>query len=293
MSDPHAKAGATGGAEALGTLYREAATAEPPPALDRTILAAAHAELAAARQQPASPAVPWWRRWLPATTALAALVLGLSLTLRVMDEQERRFREEGAGAAAPTAPAGAPSTVPQAATDAAPAANTAKVKVDAARRSAPVPAEPAVSAPASPVPAAPVAAPSAPAASGALAGSAEPAPADARKKELRMDAAESAARPESAARAESALRDAAPRAVGSLEKAAPAQARPESVLGAARPAAKAVAPVEAAGPEAWLARIRELKAAGRLAEAAQSLARLRERHPGVAIPADLADLERH
>ncbi len=292
MSDPHAKAGATGGAEALGTLYREAATAEPPPALDRTILAAAHAELAA-RQQRASPAVPWWRRWLPATTALAALVLGLSLTLRVMDEQERRFREEGAGAAAPTAPSAAPSTVPQAATDAAPAANTAKAKVDAARRSSPVPAEPAVSVPTSPVPAAPVAAPSQPAASGALAGSAEPAPADARKKELRMDTAESAARPEAAAHAESALRDAAPRAVGGLEKAAPTQARPESALGAARPAAKAVAPVEAAGPEAWLARIRELKAAGRLAEAAQSLARLRERHPGVAIPADLADLERH
>jgi hypothetical protein len=77
----------------LQALYREAATDEPGPMLDRSILDAARAELKSAAASNARP-VPWWKGWLPATTAIAAVVVGVSLTWRVMDEQERQLREE-------------------------------------------------------------------------------------------------------------------------------------------------------------------------------------------------------
>jgi hypothetical protein len=44
---------------------------------------------------------------------------------------------------------------------------------------------------------------------------------------------------------------------------------------------------DAATPEAWLKRIRELRAEGRSAEAAQSLARLRVRYPDLVLPEEL------
>ena len=44
---------------------------------------------------------------------------------------------------------------------------------------------------------------------------------------------------------------------------------------------------DAATPEAWLDQIRKLRAAGRTAEAAQSLERFRKRYPNVALPDDL------
>ncbi len=53
------------------------------------------------------------------------------------------------------------------------------------------------------------------------------------------------------------------------------------------PAAKALAEREAASPEAWLQRIRELRAAGRETEAAQSLARFRQRYPDFPLPTDM------
>lgn len=278
MSDLRAKGGPERDSGAIDALYRAGADAEPPPALDRAILAAAQAELATAHRERARRASPGWRRWLPATTAVAALVIGLGVTLRVMDEQERRFREDAAGAAVSSAVAPVP-PVP------APPATAETDRLDKAK-TAPAPQAPRAVAPERAVPVA----------SDAVAVPAEAAsmpPVEARKKELRPETPPALASPASAARAESALRDAAPRATGALDAAvpAPAQALRESSAGAARPAAKAAASADVAGPEAWLARIRELKAAGRVAEAAQSLARLRERYPGVAIPADLADLE--
>ena len=77
----------------LQALYREAAGEEPGPALDRRILDAVRADLAAAATAKVRP-VSWWKGWLPAATALAAVVVGVSLTWRVMDEQERQLREE-------------------------------------------------------------------------------------------------------------------------------------------------------------------------------------------------------
>ena len=73
----------------LHALYREGSQAEPGPALDAAILAAARKEVQAGPVR--RPAV-WWRRWLPATSAIAVAVLGVSLTLRVMDEAERSQR---------------------------------------------------------------------------------------------------------------------------------------------------------------------------------------------------------
>lgn len=62
-----------------------------------------------------------------------------------------------------------------------------------------------------------------------------------------------------------------------------------SVTPPAGPSAKSLAApaVDAATPEAWLTHIRELRAAGRSAEAAQSLDRFRARYPDLVLPDDL------
>ena len=113
----------------LQALYREAAGEEPGPALDRRILDAVRADLAAAAASKARP-LPWWKGWLPAATALAAVVVGVSLTWRVMDEQERQLREEMQPAPAASEAARQP------------AADTAAAPAPAhAGRSAPVPAK--------------------------------------------------------------------------------------------------------------------------------------------------------
>jgi hypothetical protein len=49
--------------------------------------------------------------------------------------------------------------------------------------------------------------------------------------------------------------------------------------------------IDAATPEDWLKHIRELRAAGRSAEAAQSLARFRVRYPDAVVPDDLINLK--
>jgi hypothetical protein len=73
------------------------------------------------------------------------------------------------------------------------------------------------------------------------------------------------------------------RATGKLEARSPA------VAAGGVNAADAVvqAAVDAATPELWLKHIRELRAAGRSAEAAQSLARFRARYPDFVLPDDL------
>jgi hypothetical protein len=71
-------------------------------------------------------------------------------------------------------------------------------------------------------------------------------------------------------------------------------ARPEAKAAAgtaARAAAEAVG--DAASPQAWLQQIRDLRAAGRGAEAEQSLARFRARYPDFALPEDLQNPRGH
>lgn len=69
--------------EALERLYRDAAREEPGPALDARILEAAR-QAAAPRRRPR----PWWRGLLLPVSALATVVLAVSLALRVDLEQE-------------------------------------------------------------------------------------------------------------------------------------------------------------------------------------------------------------
>jgi hypothetical protein len=233
----------------LQALYGEAATEEPGPSLDRAILAAAHAELrpaVAPRRQ-----TPRWRNWFAATSAIAVAMLGLSLTWRVMDEQERELREEiSAGqAATESASKTLPAELPAAAK---PASKAPKPVLDVPVARSPV----AAPAPARPPAAEPLAFPAAPAAMA-------PAPAppqESMQKSRRAEADE--------------LRETHDARAGSL-------AAPASALGK----------LDVLAPEAWLQQIRDLRAAGRNAEAAQSLARFRGRYPDFVLPDDLANLK--
>jgi len=69
----------------LSRLYRDAASAEPPSALDRAILSAAAAAVARAPARRAA----WWRRWSGPVAAFATIVLTVSLSWLLYYEQER------------------------------------------------------------------------------------------------------------------------------------------------------------------------------------------------------------
>lgn len=261
---------------ALHALYHEAAGAEPGPMLDRSILDAARAELRVDSASRSRRPQPWWKGWLPATSALAVALVGLSVTWRVMDEQERHLHEETSAArtAAETADKAAPAQRPVEARSAinaqAPTAEKSCGAESAAAKDAPIGvAEPA----AMPAPAAPA--------------TMAPALADeAVKKTRRAEMDEQRERRDAGAAMESAPGPA--RAAGKLE------ARRLGASGAsAATAADSVAQPAAdpATPEAWLQHIRELRTAGRSAEAAQSLARFRARYPDFVLPDDLLNLK--
>ena len=257
---------------ALHALYREAADAEPGPALDRSILDAARADLKAVGGTKSRRPALWWKGWLTAVSALALAGIGVSLTWRVMDEQERQLREEmrtpsvrresSAGAAKAEAPT-------QGAAATAVAAAAPKGSGAAATKATDAPARvlDAVAVP-EPVPV-PFAAPAAPPALAAPA-------AEAMKKTVRAEADESRVRREATAGANAAS------ARGRLDAASPATA-----VGGAAADSLAQPGVDAATPEAWLKLIRKLLATGRDAEASQSLARFRVRYPDLALPDDL------
>lgn len=278
------------GTDRLRSLYREAATDEPGPALDRFVLEAARSELDAVRAARSRPA-PWWKSWLPATTAIAAVLIGVSVTWRVMDEQERRLRQEMNAAEAPerAAPSKADSG---AAADAVPATPARARRAEDAVRDLAPPAAPVSAAPATGVEA--QAFPATPPT--AVRPSAEPESKKPRPMEIdalreRRDAGVAS---DAATGTASNAPAAAARQAGKLEAGTPGLgATGEAAAGPSpRPAAKFLA-APAADPAAgaWLRQIRELRAAGRSAEAAQSLARFRARYPDFPVPADLADLK--
>ena len=276
----------------LHALYRAAAQAEPSALLDRGILEAARAELKAEQATKSRRSKPWWRGWLPVTSAIAVALIGLSLTWRVMDEQERDLREElkaaqGArGSSAETAgSAGAAQRAAEAPSlrSASPPAEETRRRAESAAAKDSLPGVPEP--PAMPVPAAPAAIAPAP-------------PEQAMKKTQRAETDELRERRDAATAAQSAsgpARQAGKLEAGSLgasgAAAADILARP-----AANSAAKSVAvpTTQAADPptaDAWLKHIRELRAAGRSAEAAQSLARFRARYPDLVLPDDLLNLK--
>lgn len=261
---------------ALHALYHEAAASEPGPSLDRSILDAARAELQIDSAAKSRRPQPWWKGWRPATSAIVVALVGLSVTWRVMDEQERRLREETSAArtapeaADKAAPAQAPVETRSAINAQAPAAQKSRSADSAAARDAPlgVP-EPA----AMPVPAAP----------------ATMAPAlaeDAVKQPRRAEMDELRERRDAGAAMESAPGPA--RAAGKLESRRLGASGASSTTAADSVAQPAADP---ATPEAWLQHIRELRSAGRNAEATQSLARFRARYPDVVLPDDLLQLK--
>jgi hypothetical protein len=72
--------------EEVSRIYREAAHPEPPSRLDADILAAARKALQAPQRRPR-----WWRMAAP-VSALAVVIITVSLALRVHDEETRRAR---------------------------------------------------------------------------------------------------------------------------------------------------------------------------------------------------------
>jgi hypothetical protein len=230
----------------LHSLYREGAGAEPGPLLDRHILDAARAELRTASALKSKRPAPRWKRWLAVTSTLAVGVLGLSLTWRVIDQEERDLRQtiDAAQPSREDADKAANQNLPGAVAEhAVGAAPRPPARQDAAASEGGA-ASPATSAPA----------PTAP-----------PPPAAARQSLERSKRAD--------LDAPAKMRDAS--------KAG------DSAAAVASSADKREAGDDAATPEAWLKHIRELRAAGSHAEAAQSLARFRARYPDSVVPDDL------
>lgn len=96
----------------LQALYRAAAQAagdEPDPQLDARILAAARAVSGERRARRQRPPAAWWKRWLVPVSVTAVAVLGVSLTLRVNDEQAAL---EAARQMSETPPAGRSESAP-------------------------------------------------------------------------------------------------------------------------------------------------------------------------------------
>ncbi|MCX7146455.1 MAG: hypothetical protein NT042_09690 [Sulfuritalea sp.] len=278
---------------ALNALYHEGATAEPSLTLDRSILEAARAELRTSGATKARRHIPWWKGWLPATSAIAAVVVGLSVTWRVMDEQERHLREEMRAAQAAGERAGKAAPV-QGAVEAQPSLGAPAPVAEKSRRAdSAVVREAPTGAPEPEVKQAPaaIAAPAAPAATApVLAEEAVKKSQRAETDELRerRDASAAKAAAPGPARQTGKLEAGAGVAGSSIGKGADSFAVPSASSVAKTVAAPAA---DAATPEAWLKQIRELRAAGRATEAAQSLVRFRTRYPDVVLPDDLLKLK--
>jgi hypothetical protein len=263
----------------LHALYHEAAGAEPSLTLDRSILDAARAELRIDRI--AKRRTTWWKGWMTVTSTLAVVVVGLSVAWRVMDEQERHLREEMSAAegmrerdsktVGRVAPAAAPTEAKSALNAQAPVVAKSRRVESTALKDAPVgvPEPAAQPAPAAPVPVAPAA---------MAPGLAE----EAAKKSQRSEPDQLRERRDAGAAASGDAR-----ALGKLEAERPkaSASGPAAADSVAQPA------LDAATPEVWLKQIRELRAAGRSAEAAQSLARFRARYPDFVLPDDLLHLK--
>ena len=252
----------------LHALYHEASDAEPGPLLDRRILAAAKADLLLDHKR-SQRSAPWWKSLLIPATTIAIGVLGVSLTWRVVEQEERELRaitsqmEYGGDAVGEPAPAKAvtpPSTITQEKKEVRREATA--VSPPEVPRSSPAQQEQA---------------------QGQVLDSerlAKPAP-------LAMSPPAPTAAPQPASElGESSV-------AGKAEMAAPAAKRrlddrPNLQTNSAKAASDLAD--DGATPEAWLKHIRALQSAGREAEAMQSLARFRERYPDHALPADLLDL---
>ncbi len=244
--------------------YRNLGAEEPPRALDEAIRAAAR-----------RPARGWTQRWALPLSLAAVVVLSVTITLRVQDEQPGIERPVPATKEAPQPPAPAPQAKADAAKEA-----LLRLKAEAEIKSA-VRAERG----ATPFPgglqdqAAAVGALSAPAPA-AGAAPAPPAPVPLEMPSLRREEAHG---PEAGV-ASPVSREADERAARDAEAAARA---PQ--LGAVRALAKqaqsaAAGKTQAETPEQELERIARLRREGRHEEADKALAEFRKRFPDYRIP---------
>ena len=239
----------------LSHLYRETATEEPPAALDAAILAAARKHAA----RPERRARSSWLSWMAPASAIATLVLGVSIAFLVQREQPAPARDLSIHPIALSAPS---------------AGATQAAKAKTADRAAPAPAvktEVPASAPAAPAPAA--AAPAAP----VLSPAAQAFPAENRAKASASDTKQES----------NVERDSALGRTGAPAPAAPVAAPPAPVAAPAAAAGRLAPlrqPAAQRSPEAWLEQISRLKREGRDKEAAEQLAEFRKAYPAYSVP---------
>lgn len=257
----------------LSRLYREASSEAPPAALDAAILAAARERIAKPERRKRSS----WLNWMAPASAIATLVLGVSIALLIEREQPattpgttpgKILEQTAPGPAAPPAARETESPKAKAADSTAPAA--------AMKKEAPATPAPARA----PAPAAQAPAPIAPAQAPPRAAEPRPPAAEAFPAERRAErgmAAPEAAQSKSA-REQNAAGDAVPGAAAAGAPAAPAAAgktaplRQETILRSAK---------------AWLEEISDLMRDGRDEEAARQLAEFRKAYPAHPVPEDL------
>jgi hypothetical protein len=265
--------------EEITRLYREAADAVPPAALDRLILDAARAGLAGKPERKRA----WWQRWTAPVAAFATIVLTVTLTLLVQQEREQDEQAPPAPAQGKAATPPIPSTL---STPAQPAATAEPHRTDRAI------ARPAARAPESAVPAQKLK---------EAAASAEPRPFAAESKEAikaegrqRSEAGvgvlSAPAAPPPPAEVELRAAPAAKPAAAPLRyQAAPAAADSVDNRAKAAPLRKqASGALEAPRtPEAWLDEIRQLRKQGRDKEAQDALEAFRRAYPDYRLPEDL------
>jgi len=301
----------------LDVAYRDAATDEPPAAIDERIRAAARRAVAPGPQSLEARARAevrrsWIARWRVPMSIAATVVVAVTLSYMVEREDARLARVDGLPSSAPpqamaVAPAeGAKAPAPTAAPTPDLAQSERAAKVESARADAAVaPSENlperaiAELPPPAPAPAARLPGRAGgPAANGMLAEEAErrqaatdTAPPASPPPQMRVAPAEMQAAPAPAA-------SAPPPAPAPMVKPAPARDLAEPAgrdrafadrpVRMERGAASVSAEQKVRTPEEWLEELRRLKAAGRTDEFVKELAEFRKRFPDYKLPADLS-----
>jgi hypothetical protein len=296
----------------LDAAYRDTATDEPRPETDERLRAAARRAVAAGPQSlearaRADAQRAWTARWRVPMSIAATVVVAVTLSYMVQDEEVRRARIDGV----PGGPAPAQES-PAAPATPAPAAPAAKVQEAPATPSAPPPApakraaqaaDATVAAPrpepvAVPFPASPPAERQAPPEAEASARGDRARENAALAKELEQRQAElerrvaEEGRRSAAQRLQSAPAPAAvpPPAPAPMAKPAPTRERALADRPAGRlerEAASGLAEQKVRTPEEWLEDIRRLKVQGRTEDVAKELAEFRKRYPDYKLPADM------
>lgn len=290
--------------------YRETATDEPRPETDERLRAAARRAIAAGPQSLETRARTdaqrsWTARWRVPVSIAATVVIAVTLSYMVQDDEVRRARIDGVPAG--PAPAQESSAAPPPPAPAAPAAKAQEAPAPAtppapAKRAAPA-AETAAGAShferdAVPFPASPPAERQAPAVGGASASADRSRENAALAKEVEQRQADLERRDAEEAGRSSAQRLKSAPAPAAVPAPAPApMARPDPSRERAladrpagrleREAASGLAEQKVRTPEEWLEDIRRLKTQGRTEDVAKELAEFRKRYPDYKLPADL------